>query len=87
MNIKWGLAFLAEREIKIYKEQFRSDYLFYIDNVKPYKYQLTDTAFTDNLALLSKFQSLTLDQPPSFTPGQQLTGYLAKLFNFLSAMH
>ena len=62
--------------IKIFKDSFESFYVNYTDDVKPFKYNLTDTSFTDNLAVMSKYQTLRLEEKPAFKIGQQLTGLL-----------
>jgi hypothetical protein len=77
LNVVVGLGFFGGFgfEIKIFKDKFQSNYFFYTDDVKPYKYKQTGE-FTDNINLQNKFQSLTLNEQPTFKPGQQLTGYL-----------
>ena len=62
--------------IKVFKDSFESYYILYIDDVKPYKHNLTDSVFTDNLSVLSKYQTLRLTEKPVFKSGQHLTGLL-----------
>jgi hypothetical protein len=78
LNVKVGIGFFGGMgfETKIFKNHFQSNYFLYIDDVKPYKYTLFDKDFTDNLYLKNKFQSLVLNEQPTFKAGQQLTGYL-----------
>jgi hypothetical protein len=78
LKIKVGMGFFGGFgfEIKIYKDHFASNYFFYTDDVKPYKYNLSDKEFTDNLDLRNEVDSLILDEQPTFKPGQQLVGYL-----------
>lgn len=78
LNVKVGIGFFGGMgfETKIFKNNFQSDYFLYIDDVKPYKYNLSDTDFTGSLYLKNKFQSLVLNEQPTFKAGQQLTGYL-----------
>lgn len=78
LKIKVGIGFFGGMgfEIKVFKNYFQSNYFLYIDDVKPYKYNLSDKEFTDNLCMRNKFQSLILNEEPTFKPGQQLTGYL-----------
>src|SRR5688500_3781247 len=63
-------------EMKLFQNYFQSSYYLYIDDVKPYKYKLSDKDFTHELFLKSKFQSLILNEQPKFKSGQQITGYL-----------
>jgi len=78
LNVKIGIGFFGGMgfETKIFDHSFRSNYFVYTDDVKPYKYNLSDKDFTDNLHLPNKYQSLILNEKPTFQPGQQLTGYL-----------
>lgn len=78
LKIKVGIGFFGGMgfEVKIFKDNFQSNYFLYTDDVKPYKYNWSDKEFTDNLYMRNKFQSLTLNKQPTFKPGQQLTGYL-----------
>jgi len=62
-------------EIAIFKNKFQSSYFLYTDDVKPYKYNLSED-FTNNIRLKSKYQTLILNEQPTFKAGQQLTGYL-----------
>jgi hypothetical protein len=77
-KVKVGIGFFGGMgfEIKILKNSFQSNYFLYIDDVKPYKYNLSDKNFTDNLYLKNKLQSLILNERPTFKAGQQLIGYL-----------
>lgn len=67
--------------IKIFDDNFQSIYFVWTDDVKPYKSNLADTAFTDSPTVMSKFQSLTIDDKPTFKAGQQLTGLLTLTSN------
>ena len=63
-------------ELQLYKDKFRSNFLLYTDDVKPYKAHLSDTAFSSEVRAESRFQFLVLDEKPAYKPNQQLTGYL-----------
>ena len=78
LKIKVGIGFSGGMgtEIKIFQGHFQSNYFLYIDDVKPYKYKLSDKEFTDELYLKNKFQSLILNEQPTLKAGQQMTGYL-----------
>lgn len=67
-------------EIRIFQDHFTTNYFEAIDDVKPFKYNLTDTSSTDLIYLKSKFQSLTLKEKPLFKNDQQLTGYATFTF-------
>ena len=68
-------------DIKIYKDSFQSSFFEYTDDVKPYKSNISDTAFTDFVTAKSKYQYLILDKTPAFQHGQQLTGLLTLTTN------
>jgi hypothetical protein len=68
-------------ELRLYKDQFRSKFLLYTDDVKPFKAHLSDTAFTSELRAVSKFQYLLIDKKPTYKAGQQLTGYFTLTSN------
>ncbi len=78
MFVKMGLGFFGGFgfNIEVVKNNFQSCFFEYIDDVKPYKYNLEDTATYNFIIAKSKYQFLTLDKLPEFKPGQQLTGSL-----------
>lgn len=67
--------------IRIYQDKFESDFFEYIDDVKPYKTDLNDTAFYDQIRVDNKYQSLILDTKPIHEKGQQITGLLTYTTN------
>ncbi|MEO8404150.1 MAG: hypothetical protein ABI480_06130 [Chitinophagaceae bacterium] len=68
-------------EIALHKDTFLSDFFMYTDDVKPYKSNLQDTAFSSHAIAFSKYQYLLLDKLPTYKPDQQLTGYLTYTSN------
>ncbi len=78
LNIKIAIGMFGGMgyNIKLYKDGFSSLALLYIDDVKPFKYKLSDKDFTNQLFLRSIEQTLIVDKKPTFKGGQQLTGYL-----------
>jgi hypothetical protein len=81
VNMAIGLFGGLGYDIKIYKDSFQSSFFEYTDDVKPYKSNSSDTAFTDFVAAKSKYQYLILDKNPAFQQGQQLTGMLTLTSN------
>lgn len=77
LTIKTGIGFFGGFgfEIKVGAKGFRSAYFEYIDDVRPYKYSLADTATYSAISVSTQQQTLTLLNPPAFNPGQQVTGY------------
>jgi hypothetical protein len=63
-------------EIKLFDNKFQSAFFEYIDDVKPYKSNLSDTAYTGYVTANSKYQTLIVNEKPTFKSGQQLTGFL-----------
>lgn len=63
-------------EVKILPNHFESNYFIYTGGATPYKYNLSDKQFTNQVKLKNKTQSLILSDEPSFKAGQQITGYL-----------
>ncbi len=60
--------------IRVYGNQFKSEFYQYIDDeVQLYKLDIDDE-FTDNVTVDSKYQYLQFDKLPNFTSGQSLTG-------------
>jgi len=76
-----GLFGGAGFSIKLFKENFISNFFIYTDDVKPYKSHLSDTAFADNAIADNKFQYLIIDKKPTYESNQQLTGYLTYTSN------
>jgi hypothetical protein len=72
-----GLGF----DIKVYADKFQSNFFEYTDDIKPYKTNLSDTAFSSQVYQNSKYQSLILDSKPTYKSGQQLTGLLTYTSN------
>jgi hypothetical protein len=68
-------------EIALHKDTFLSDFFMYTDDVKPYKSNLQDTAFSSEAIAFSKYQYLLLDKLPTYKPDQQLTGYMTYTSN------
>jgi hypothetical protein len=62
--------------IKLNGKDFESGYLTYTDDVKPYKTDLSDTAFYGIIYVNSRFQNLVINKKPTFKTGQQLSGHL-----------
>jgi hypothetical protein len=63
-------------DIKLFGNNFESNFFIYTDDVKPYKPDLLDTVFYSQLSVKNKFQSLVVDKKPTFKTAQQITGYL-----------
>lgn len=61
--------------VKVFANDFQTDFNEYTDDVKPYKLTL-ESEFTDNITVESKYQYLKFDQQRGFKIGQQLTGFL-----------
>jgi hypothetical protein len=62
--------------IKVYKDNFESAFFDWTDDVKPYKANIDDTAFTSFVVAENKYQYLILDKKPNLQQGRQLTGFL-----------
>jgi hypothetical protein len=62
--------------ITIEKNSFESSFYEYIDDVKPYKSSLSDTAFTNVVHVKSKYQYLILERKPAFKPDDIVSGQL-----------
>jgi hypothetical protein len=62
-------------ELQLYKDNFRSHFILYTDDVKPFKGHLSDTSFSGEVRPESRFQYLVLDEKPAYKRNQQLTGY------------
>ena len=83
LYIKMGLGFFGGFgfDIEVFGKQFQSSFYNYIDDVKPYKSDLNDTALFSYISVKNKYQYLILDKKPKFTSGQQLTGLLTYTSN------
>jgi hypothetical protein len=66
-----GLGYI----LNITENNFLARHYLYVSGANPYKENVADS-FTNQLLVRSKFQHLILDKKPTFTTGQQLTGYL-----------
>jgi hypothetical protein len=75
--IKMGVGFFGGFgfNIQLTGSKFQSFFYNYIDDVKPYKLNLSDTTLENFIKVKSKYQSLILNKKPTFISGQQLTGY------------
>ncbi len=83
MFIYMGIGFFGGFgfNITVSTHNFQSSFFDYTDDYKPYKYSLSDTASYNYITKKNKYQFLILDKKPSFTIGQQLTGYLTYTTN------
>jgi hypothetical protein len=81
VNITIGFFAGLGYNIKIYKDRFESNYFEYTDDVKPYKANITDSAFTDYLLAKSKDQYLILNKKPTFKLDEELIGFLTLTSN------
>ena len=61
----------------IIKNHFTSSFFEYIDDVKIYKKNLSDTAFSGFVMADSKLQELILEKTPGFNVGETLNGMLS----------
>ena len=77
LTIKMGVGFFGGFgfNIQLSGSNFQSFFYNYIDDVKPYKLNLSDTTLENFIKVKSKYQSLIIDQKPTFKSGQQITGY------------
>ena len=60
--------------LKIYGNEFKSDYFTLLKDIKPFKYKRSDKVFTNRLMISSRHQHLTLVNKPAFTDGERLQG-------------
>jgi len=81
--IRMGIGFFGGFgfNIEAFGKNFKSSFFNYIDDVKPYKTDLSDTSFYNFITIKNKYQYLILDKKPKFDAGQQLTGYLTYTTN------
>jgi hypothetical protein len=63
-------------KLQVTNDKFHSSYFTYIDHVKPFKVRPSDKEFVGYVSVPNAEHSLTLDQKPTFSLGQQITGYL-----------
>lgn len=62
--------------ITVEKNSFESSFYEYIDDVKPYKSNLSDTAFTNVIHVKNKYQYLIFEGKPAFKPDEVVIGQL-----------
>jgi|JI10StandDraft_1071094.scaffolds.fasta_scaffold447124_1 hypothetical protein len=82
MFVSMGIGFFGGlgTNLKVFRDRFIGSFYEYTDDVKPYKTNLNDTAFSNYVLVPNKYQHLTLSDMPTWQSDQQLSG----LMNFTS---
>lgn len=76
--IRFGIGFFGGFGFitKVYEGKFESSFFEYTDDVKPFKTDLSDTAFHSSVKVDNKYQKLILKDKLLHKYGQQITGLL-----------